>query len=312
MHAITATEFIETIFPPGELDGAKVVLCHPDSFTGTDGQPVQFFRNYAADEGRNRILRRVDRRDRDWYYCVSSVWPRPDGGIRRTKADLADAWVLVLDDIGTKAVAPPVAPSYILETSAGNHQYGYLLEPLPVGAAGAGGRYYDACLLGLARAGFNDPGCRSASRVMRLPGSLHSTGWVSVVRAWSPGRVWALEALMGEMGVEPAANLLKSTHARVMLPGGGTPLAQSCDPIYHALVAQEAVLGHGREWVYVVCPWRATHTDGAQGATSTAYSPEDYGFSGRGFKCLHGHCTGRTLTDFMTEVMRRSNTWKHA
>jgi hypothetical protein len=73
------------------------------------------------------------------------------------------------------------------------------------------------------------------------------------------------------------------------------------------LVDNWTVYGHNDQWVHVECPWRDQHTDGAQGASSTSYSPMDYGRAGAGFKCLHGHCADRDVADFMTYIMRRSN-----
>ena len=60
------------------------------------------------------------------------------------------------------------------------------------------------------------------------------------------------------------------------------------------------ILGTGanRE-IYIKCPWCGEHTaDG--GITETAYFPAgSNGYTGGGFKCLHAHCSHRSLPDFL-------------
>jgi len=227
------------------------------------------------------------------YYCVSLCRYNPDYP-RRSYKDVVEAWVVVCDDIGTKAEIPPVAPSYIIETSEGNYQYGYFIHPWDVSSP-EGRQTYDAVLYSLVTAGFNDPGCRSASRVVRLPGSLHKTGFVARLTQWEPDRVWDLEDLLPAFGVDmvyPSGGVGES------VPGKYVKLEDVQDPVYHWLAARGLILGNNSEWIHILCPWRDQHTEGAQGATSTGYSPEDYGTMAPAFHCLHGHCAERTRADF--------------
>jgi hypothetical protein len=210
--------------------------------------------------------------------------------------------VLVLDDIGTKADEPPVPPSYVIETSAENYQWGYLIEPYDVSSP-AGQAYYDSCLYSLGEAGLSDPGMRSASRLARLPGSLHRTGFVAKIWDWHPSRVWDLVELMALMDIP----LKEPRKVRALKPGKHVTLDTVDDPVYLWLAAQGLVLGHNDSWIHIECPWRASHTDGAQGSSSTAYSPMDYGREGVGFKCLHGHCVNNDAADFMTWYAQERN-----
>lgn len=60
------------------------------------------------------------------------------------------------------------------------------------------------------------------------------------------------------------------------------------------------VKGEGREGeLYIECPWKSTHTcDG--GETSTVYFPVgSNGYEQGGFKCLHAHCAGHGMNDFI-------------
>ena len=296
MDDITPLDFINTIFPPDlRLPDEVPLIARPDSFINAEGQVIDYYAQKAAT---GRGLRSVKPGRDAWYYCVSTVRRRDDGKIKRTYDDLVGAWVLPLDDIGTKATTPPVAPSYIIETSEGNFQYGYLLDPFAV-SSGINASYYDNCLASCARAGYNDPGCRTAMRVVRLPGSLHRTGFVARVVLWEPDRVWELPALMEAMGVAVApGRKVKGTPK----PGRYEHLADVDDEYYHWLTEHWTIYGHNDQWVYIDCPWRERHTDGAQGPTSTGYSPLDYGRAGRQFHCFHGHCHGSTTGDFINAL----------
>lgn len=72
------------------------------------------------------------------------------------------------------------------------------------------------------------------------------------------------------------------------------------DAIADWLSSTGRILGTGanRE-IYIKCPWCGGHTaDG--GITETAYFPAgSNGYTGGGFKCLHAHCSHRSLPDFL-------------
>lgn len=72
------------------------------------------------------------------------------------------------------------------------------------------------------------------------------------------------------------------------------------DAIADWLSSTGRILGTGanRE-LYIKCPWCGEHTaDG--GITETAYFPAgSNGYTGGGFKCLHAHCSHRSLPDFL-------------
>ena len=60
------------------------------------------------------------------------------------------------------------------------------------------------------------------------------------------------------------------------------------------------VKGEGREGeLYIECPWAASHSDKG-GETATVYFPAgSNGYESGGFKCLHAHCAGHGMTDFV-------------
>ena len=284
MHTSTPELFLNTVF---------------DLREGEWGDEIIYSLMTPDERWRNHYYRRSRRcipvGTAATYFCVSTVDRQPDYP-RRGYRNVREAWVVVCDDVGTKAAPPPVRPSYVLESSLGNFQYGYLIEPYDVSTA-AGRFNYDAVLYSLVLAGYNDPGCRNASRIVRLPGSLHRSGFVSRITQWQPERSWHLDDLLPAMGVKRVAAPNGSIVDAV--PGKYSRLEDVKDAAYAWLVEHERVLGHSNEWVHIVCPWRQEHTHGTQSPTGTSYSPEQYGSSSTpAFKCLHGHCAGRGLHDF--------------
>ena len=299
MNNITANRFLETVFPQHlVVPNEAPVIAWPDSFTSQDtGLEVSYYSQ------RHWTHRGIVPRGKATYFCVSTVCRQNKRQVKKRLQDVRTAMVIVLDDVGSKSTPPNVQPSYVLETSANNYQWGYLLEPYDVSGP-TGQAYFDSVLWSLAEAGHNDPGCRSASRLMRLPGSVHRTGFEARVVEWRPELSWELEDLVAAFNVP----MVKPRKIQAVKPGKHTHLDEVDDPVYRWIADNWTVYGHNEEWVHVECPWREHHTDGRQGPSSTSYSPKDYGTKGVGFKCLHGHCVHRSAVDFVQWVLRRRNT----
>lgn len=236
------------------------------------------------------------------YVCLSTVVvPEGKGSkLRRRADDIRQAYLIVFDDIGTKCAEPPIHPSYKLQTSVkdgvANYQWGYFLTAFDV-TDPASRAYFDACLMAAAAAGWNDPGLRSASRIVRVPGALHrKSGFVATITDWHPERVWDLPELMAELGLDPETVVVASQPpVRV----GAISLDNIRDPILDWLQAQNLILQVKPDFLDIVCPWADRHSDSRAEA---GYSPLDYGTAGRQFKCLHGHCSGRDTGQFLEWV----------
>jgi hypothetical protein len=297
MHDITQHEFMTTLFPPDLLlRDERPAVTWKDEFTSREtGKLVEYWANRHYREG-------IVPAGKASYFCVSTVERQRQRKIRRRLEEARTAMVLSVDDLGTKSEYCDVPMSYLLETSAGNYHGGWLLHPYDVSTP-AGQAYYDSVLYSLAEAGLNDPGCRSSTRVMRLPGSLHKTGFEARVVEWNPERIWDLEELVEAFDI-PMKEPRKSY---ALKPGKYDVLENVVDPVYAWLVDNWTIYGHNDCWVHIECPWRSTHTDNAQGPSSSSYSPMDYGRGGVGFKCMHGHCVHRGVDDFMAEILRRRN-----
>ena len=289
------SEFLNAVFPMGELpDDHQVVLTRMVQVE-RDGVKEEVMSNFTANA---RNVGRCKPGEETLYFCFSTAVKQEDGKARRRAVDLREAYVIVFDDIGTKAAVPPVEPSYILQTSikngVANYQYGYLIEAFDVSSAERRA-YFDGVLLAASKAGFNDPGMRSAGRIARLPGALHKSGFVAELVKMDANRVFVLEDLVAELGLDVVVD------DTVRDLAAGTANLDNCnDQVLDWLLDAGLVEGGATgDFINVTCPWHEEHTDGR---TAAGYSPENFGKEGRQFKCLHGHCSHRKTGDFLAWV----------
>lgn len=98
------------------------------------------------------------------YYAICKVKDKSDNKLTRKNDDFVSLNILVCDDIGTKASPPPLEPSYIIETSSGNFQWGYRLDE-PVTDIGKA----NALIKALIKSGYTDEGAGSIVRLVRTP-----------------------------------------------------------------------------------------------------------------------------------------------
>ena len=161
------------------------------------------------------------------FFCVSTI----NGGLSskvnqdtgevyeytgRKREHLVGAYCIVLDDVGTKSKAPDVMPHWVMETSPGNEQWGYMLEPEDMTHEKTR-EYYEACVSALAEAGYSDPGAHGAGRVMRLPGSRKERGGhKAACTQWRPEmQRYDLGELMEKLSLEPLYNKRRA-QARIL------------------------------------------------------------------------------------------------
>ena len=137
--------------------------------------------------------------------------------------------------------------------------------------------------------------------MMRIPDSLHRTGFISKINAWNPERFFELADLMQQMGVKPTPKRVRKAGK----PGEFTELKDVVDPVYLWLVDKGMVLGVSGDWVHITCPWASEHSVESS-ASSTSYSPAGYGLEHAGFKCMHAHggrLTAVSLLNYMNTEM---------
>ena len=224
-----------------------------------------------------------------WYGNTGSfiVDRFTDGKPSASSANCEYVLCMMLDDIGTKSKEPPLAPTWIMETSEGSFQWGYAFIEQPTKGE------FTAAIKAIAKAGFTDPGATNAVRNFRLPGSVNlkpgRDNFASRLVEFHPEREYTLPQICEALGVvpEPADT---ATAESVKLVDTGK------DKVLTWLNDQGLVLSNvNREgWVAVVCPNNAEHTTGE---IEARYKPLD-----RSFCCYHGHCQELGSREFLSWV----------
>ena len=210
-----------------------------------------------------------------------------DGKVSASAANCEYVLVMMLDDIGTKSKEPPLAPTWIMETSEGSYQWGYAFKEQPTKGD------FTAAIKAIAKAGYTDPGATNAVRNFRLPGSVNlkpgRNNFKSVLVEFHPEREYNLEDICTALDVvpDPADT---ATNVAIRLADTGK------DSVVTWLNEQGMILSpaNGEGWMGIVCPNNAEHTDGN---IEGRYKPLD-----RSFCCLHGHCVDFSSQMFLDWV----------
>ena len=212
-----------------------------------------------------------------WYINTASfiIDRFEDGRISASATNCEFVLFMMLDDIGTKSKIPPLAPTWILETSPDNFQYGYAFSEQPTKGE------FTAAVKAIAAAGYTDAGATNAVRNVRLPGSINLKPGRDNFKArlveFHPERDFTLDDICTALNVTPApADTNHYAPIRLADNGGDDVLAWLND--------QGMVLSkiNGEGWLSVTCPNNAEHTDGNP---EGRYKPLD-----RSYCCLHSHC----------------------
>lgn len=238
------------------------------------------------------------------YFTISSYYNDEAGGFRRTKKTFAALAAIMLDDIGSKIDAERVtlAPSWRLETSPGNFQWGYILA-VPLEPPAEANRLMGAVIA----AGLCDPGADGpTARLARLPVGINGKKdppHTCDLKEWAPERRYTMDDLVAGLGLE----LPEAGRPKAQRKSAGPHPAVSDDvylaapdnnPVIQALQAKglyKQPLGSGRH--DITCPWVSEHTDALDGGT--AYFEPDDGFPLGGFKCLHSHGNRLHIRDLL-------------
>jgi hypothetical protein len=242
------------------------------------------------------------------YFSLATFRPDETGRYRRQKSRFHALHAIMLDDLGTKVALERIllAPSWLLLTSPGNHQAGYLLrEPLTDGAA------VDRLMHAIIAASLCDPGANGPrARLARLPVAMNgklSPPFPCRLLKWHPELRYSVEELIDGLQLElaqagrPKRNMAHATHER---PCDGDPVwiprpeENTVIAALHERGLYKTPLGDGKH--DITCPWLQEHTDAVDGGTAY-FEPNDNWPLG-GFKCLHGHCAHRRMRDLLSAL----------
>lgn len=228
----------------------------------------------------------------NWYFSLAVFEPALDGYHRREK-DCTAVLGVMLDDLGTKALPldrlNACPPSYVIETSEGNFQAGYLFIA-PETDLGAVTELNQS----LVDAGLCDPGAKSpATRYGRLPFASNgktTPAFECKLTEWHPERRYTIAQIIEQLELEPPKQKGRPTRKT------GTPQLE--DGVYSPRLAENEVitalkqrslykqpLGSGKH--DITCPWLNEHTD--QIDSGSAYFEPSDSYPIGGYKCQHGH-----------------------
>jgi hypothetical protein len=293
-------DFLRTVFC-GELSRSLPITV---SFKGDPRNvPKKFWsgRPWQGSNNQNTDLP-VDANN---YFSLAIFVPDERGEYRRKKALFQALYAVMLDDLGSKIPMERMTlpPSWLIETSPGNCQAGYLLiKPL------ADGLVADRLMNAIIMAGLCDPGAGGPrARLARLPAAVngkHTPPFVCRLRLWSPDLRYSVEDLVAGLQLE----MMPSERPRKQKGGSAHERPADGDPVWIPAPDENAILtalrfrglyktplGEGKH--DITCPWVQEHT--GQLDSGTAYfEPNDLWPIG-GFKCQHGHCAHRHISDLL-------------
>lgn len=234
----------------------------------------------------------------NWYFSLATYQPADDGYHRREK-DCTAVYGVMLDDLGTKALPldrlDACPPSYVIETSEGNFQAGYLFtEPVSD---------FDSIKdlnQSMVEAGLCDPGAKSpTTRYGRLPFASNGKSdpaFQCKLTQWHPARRYTVAEIVDGLALAPP----KAKASRKATPGrkAGAMDRNAEDGVYIPRPAENEVIGAlklrglykqplGSGIHDVSCPWVHEHTD--QIDHGSAYSEPTDLYPIGWFKCQHGH-----------------------
>ena len=240
-------------------------------------------------------------------YFTVSLFDLSDGKSVRQKAYLAAFYVLVIDDVGEKVPLDRVkklpVPNYILNTSAGSQQWGWILSR-PCRSFQIATNFLDGFVkLGITP-DFKDPGMKGVTRYVRLPEGHNSKAsrlidgkpYKCKLVHWNPdGERYTIEQIADAFGIDlyvKRRNASTSDNADV-----NHPILDKIE------VKQKKAPGE----FMIVCPWVEGHTNQDDSGT-ILYTGEKESLS-LGFKCHHGSCDGRTAKHVCEWVEENDPGW---
>lgn len=290
---ITNDEFIKAIF------GVDAPFCHVTDFAH-DPSDIPDNKHLIAWKGdyysRYRLKPQCNQ-----YFTISLFYADEQKVARRRKLLYRSTPVIVLDDVKEKLSMVEVeklpAPSWILETSPGSEQWGYILNT-PCEDRHRVENLLDGLVAnGLAPQG-KDPGMKGVTRYVRLPEGVNSKKskmidgkpWQCRMTLWQPFNTTTLEQLATPFNVD-----LDEVRRESRVDGAADvadhPLLNLTD-----LIHIKEVRSDGR--FDVTCPWVDEHT-GSSDSGSAVFTNSDGTI---GFKCHHGACQERTGKHLLMKI----------
>ena len=290
--AVSNDEFIAAIFGDSFRD-AYPLVCSKSGDPDDSGWAPRRWPCDTSDSGKN------------WYVLPSLYVPDETGRFRARKEQSVSVHAVMVDDVGTKVSAKGFSnapPSWAVETSPGNYQFGYILET-PLTDLGVADKLKEV----LIAAGFCDPGASGGtSRWMRLPNAINGRpkyGDPSPkcrLAQWRPHLKYTVDSLYSLLNLQAASKPSAGLQTQRPAPGLNAAFTPTwaAEEVLGAL--EEAglykkPLGNGKH--DVTCPWFKEHTDETDNGAAY-FEPSEHYPTG-GFKCHHSHGEFLSIRDLI-------------
>lgn len=289
----TNEEFLKTIF------GDDYVWSHVTDFT-YDPADIPKEEHLRAWSG-NYFSRYRFGEVTNQYFTISAFYCDEAGKARRRKALYRYTPCIVLDDVKEKLLMSEVQklprPTWVLETSPGSEQWGYILDT-PCADRSMVENLLDGLVAnGLAPAG-RDPGMKGVTRYVRLPEGYNNKASKMIngqpfkcrMLEWNPFERTTIESLAAPFSVDLHAARRES---RV---DGATDVSDHPLLSIPDIITVKEVRSDGR--FDITCPWVDEHT-GQDDSGSAVFTNGDGSI---GFKCHHGACQERTGANLLRYI----------
>ena len=304
-------DFLYTVFH-NELEADENILCCAKTPTAT---------GWFAQSEDDMFARLKTPAPKSLYVSTSTFTPdATDGKLYHRQANFKALHLIVLDDIGTKvsedAIPTDFIPTYKLETSEGNFQWGYVLTKPVTSVAAA-----SALVQMVYESGASDEGGKMPNKWVRMPEGINGKegkgGFISTLTECAGNTYTPQEIIDGlnlnadwEEVLEDAEEAMKRRGGVNTGSSPWSPLAPTAqalngfiDPVLEWMYDAGYVMDHdGGQWFKVVCPNGHEHSTGDK---SAGYSPIGYcpdNPSIRRFNCFHDSCAANKTAEFLSFI----------
>ena len=315
--------FLKLIFQPEKFHPTAEPLFWATKKSGAIGTPLA--------GGLNALQKKtLAGKPHGMYFNTSTFIRDIDSGyLNHQHKNFGAMHVVVCDDVGTKVDVDKfknMKPTYIIETSEGNYQYGFVLIEPVFDLEQAGAIVQCASL-----AGVTDSGGVMAGKLVRLPCGVN--GKKGTPKEHFPVRLkrmdgpkWTAEDFVNALELTVEGKAFTWEHVSAGEQPGKTKnrtkfmarppthlnTANVQDMVLDWLDDSDLVLGdHGGDWIDIECPWCEFHTDGNDTA---GYSPLGRGDRPemRAFNCFHEHCKTNKTVEFLEHFLMNSDCYEIA
>jgi len=294
---VSNTDFLEMIFGDNSNVERPIIV----SFKGN---PVNIAKHcwYGKPWSNDHIEKLLTSNNN--YFSLARFKPNETAEYRRKKSQFQSLHAVMLDDVGTKVAMGrlTLSPSWLLETSPGNFQAGYILD-VPINNSKTADRLMNA----IVNAGLCDPGANGpTARLARLPVAIngkHEPAFQCRLNVWEPQKRYSVQDLANGLQLEMVEEKSKQRKQQASeYHDEDTVQVWSPCPKENAVIVAmknrniyKSPLGESKH--DITCPWVAEHTNCIDGGT--AYFEPDDNYPIGGFKCQHGHCSNRHIRDLL-------------